>query len=164
MLIKGLKPVVSKSTEVMVLGTIPGNLSLEKKQYYAYEKNHFWRILFSAIKESDPKIYDKRIKALLRNRIGIWNVFESCYREGSCDRRIKKPKINELNQFFHFYPKIKKILLNGRMAYDRFKTYYDESLNICYEYLPSTSSRNTQKISYITNKWYKAFRTPKIIC
>ena len=39
-----LPPVVESSSKVLVLGTMPGPLSLAKGEYYAHPRNVYWRI------------------------------------------------------------------------------------------------------------------------
>ena len=36
-----LGPVVNKSTRVLIVGSMPGQQSLEKQQYYGNPRNHF---------------------------------------------------------------------------------------------------------------------------
>ena len=39
----GLTPVIDDKTEVLILGTLPSDISLTKGQYYANPANDFWK-------------------------------------------------------------------------------------------------------------------------
>lgn len=70
---------VNSETEILILGTMPGAMSLEKQEYYAHPRNHFWKIigtLFEAL--PIPEIFEEKIKILESNKIGLWDVLENC--------------------------------------------------------------------------------------
>ena len=46
MRIESFEPVVSTHAKILILGTMPSVLSLEKQEYYGNPQNAFWRILF----------------------------------------------------------------------------------------------------------------------
>ena len=46
-MIQSFPPFVNLSTQTIILGTMPGITSLEKKEYYAHPRNHFWKIIFT---------------------------------------------------------------------------------------------------------------------
>ena len=43
---KSMNPIISKKSKVLILGSMPGEMSLELNQYYANPKNHFWPIIY----------------------------------------------------------------------------------------------------------------------
>ena len=45
MLSFGFPPISSPSAHVLILGSLPGRLSLERGEYYANPQNAFWKIL-----------------------------------------------------------------------------------------------------------------------
>jgi G:T/U-mismatch repair DNA glycosylase len=42
-------PVVDTSTETLILGSLPGAVSLAAERYYAHPRNQFWRLLGAVI-------------------------------------------------------------------------------------------------------------------
>src|SRR5579862_986741 len=41
----GLAPVIDSKTEILILGTLPSDVSLAKGQYYANPNNDFWKLM-----------------------------------------------------------------------------------------------------------------------
>lgn len=45
-ILTGLDPIVNEDSRILVLGSMPGAQSLKMSEYYAYEQNRFWHIMF----------------------------------------------------------------------------------------------------------------------
>ena len=45
-MITSFEPIVDKNCKVLILGTMPGVMSLEKKQYYGNKRNQLWKIMY----------------------------------------------------------------------------------------------------------------------
>jgi len=43
--IASFAPIVDATTEILILGSIPGIKSLEKVEYYGNKQNQFWKII-----------------------------------------------------------------------------------------------------------------------
>lgn len=41
-------PIIDGNTRILVIGTMPGAVSLERQEYYAHERNLFWKIVSEA--------------------------------------------------------------------------------------------------------------------
>ncbi len=106
MKIQGLPAFNLKNADIVILGTFPGEMSLCKKEYYANNNNQFWRLL--GLEKQD-------FNGLKKLNIGLWDVIESCERDGSSDKNIKNPKYNNLSAL-----KGKTIFFNGKAAYNYF--------------------------------------------
>src|SRR4051812_15298664 len=83
--IKGFKPIAGARVEILILGSMPGHTALQKGEYYAHPRNAFWPIMGHICGAGPELPYAERIQALTAAGIGIWNVIDSCFREGSLD-------------------------------------------------------------------------------
>jgi TDG/mug DNA glycosylase family protein len=48
----GLVPVIDDRTEVLILGTLPSDVSLAKSQYYANASNDLWKLIGQVFNQS----------------------------------------------------------------------------------------------------------------
>ena len=86
--IQGLPPTIDKHSAVLILGTLPGQMSLTYGKYYADPSNKFWDILFIACGEEIDKS-DQAKEALLRKyNIALWDILDSAVRETSSDKDL----------------------------------------------------------------------------
>ena len=87
-------------------------------------------------------------KIALVNQAGlvVWDVLESCDRQGSLDSAIKSPQANDFESFLANHEKINTICFNGKKAEQLFKQQVLKKQNIPadieYIILPSTSPAN----------------------
>lgn len=136
-------PIVDENSKILILGTLPGNKSLQFNQYYANPTNQFWKILSFICGADFITDYEIKKRLLLKNNIGIWDVLMHCEREGSLDVNISDEVSNDFEIFFTKYPNIKAVFFNGSKAEQLFGTYNLFNANKSYITLPSTSSANT---------------------
>jgi TDG/mug DNA glycosylase family protein len=144
-LIKSLDPIIEKNSRVLILGTMPGPKSLSKGEYYASPRNQFWKIIYRVLNvtEEPPLDYKERKQFLKKKGIALWDVLESCEREGANDSKIKNGKPNDFKTWLRKRRNLRRIFFNGKKAEHYFKKYG------CPEHverigLPSTSSANTR--------------------
>lgn len=139
--IQSLGPISNNKARVLILGSMPGNESLSKQQYYANPRNHFWRILFAVFHTKEIDDYKEKIAFLKENKIAIWDVIHTCYREGSLDSNIKEESANDIRSFLMKLPDIKLIACNGTKAFNTFNKFIDtkEFSGIKVIKLPSSS-------------------------
>jgi hypoxanthine-DNA glycosylase len=142
-LLQGFPPVAAGDAHTLILGSMPGVMSLQKQQYYAFGRNAFWRImgeLFGAGPELD---YRRRLEILVENRIALWDVIAACHRPGSLDSAIRDADLvtNDFEGFLAHHQHIERICFNGQKASSLFRKRVLPSLATRYEYitLPSTS-------------------------
>ncbi|MBV7335385.1 hypothetical protein KFU94_45530 [Chloroflexi bacterium TSY] len=57
-------PIVSEIATVLILGTMPGKLSLKRNEYYAHPRNAFWYIMGEICGASPELAYDERVERL----------------------------------------------------------------------------------------------------
>lgn len=143
---KGLEPVADSESEYLILGTLPGKVSLQTQRYYANSSNYFWRIISSIFDEDIPDSYEDKLDLLKRHHIALWDVLKSASRESSLDSDIMNPEANDVLGFISTHPNLRVIGLNGKKAEDYFEKFikiHNLPENIRVVSLPSSSSTNT---------------------
>lgn len=141
----GLPPVVGESPKVLILGSFPSAISLEKKEYYANLRNRFWHLMEALLGIQAVLPYHMRTVRLKERRIALWDVTKECEREGSDDAAIKNEVINDIPGFLRDRPTISVIILNGGGAARIFHRQFPEGLpGIMIFTLPSTSPANAK--------------------
>ena len=143
--VRSFKPIADSKAEILILGSMPGRASLAARQYYAHPRNAFWRIAAELLGFDSTLPYAKRVRALKAARIALWDVLQSCTREGSLDARIENGIANDFSTFFRNHGKIRHVFFNGATAEATFKRHVLPTLGgraLSYRRLPSTSPAN----------------------
>ncbi len=134
-----MPPVISDNCKILILGSLPGERSLQLQEYYAHPQNQFWRIICAILNEPMPNGYDSKKQLLLSHSIALWDVVHSARRDdSSLDSKIKNAVPNDLGSLLSKYKNIQRILLNGGKANSLFKMYF-KHLDIKAVAVPSTS-------------------------
>lgn len=105
--IKGLSASVDQNSAVLILGTLPGRMSLTYGKYYADPSNKFWDILFIACGEKIDKTDQGKKQLLEKYHIALWDILYSAVRKTSNDKDISDETPNNLPLFLSQYPNIK---------------------------------------------------------
>jgi hypoxanthine-DNA glycosylase len=137
----GLPPVLDARTRLLVLGSFPGVASLRAQQYYGHPQNQFWKIL-GALWSLDLMAlpYAQRIEAAQAHRLGIWDVYAACEREGSLDTAIRHAELNDFASVLRECPKLQAFAHNGGESFRHAK--HTQALGLPVHKLPSTSPAN----------------------
>lgn len=138
-------PISNNNSKVLILGTMPGEMSLKQNQYYGHGGNHFWKLIYTIFNEPFSTEYENRKNVLIKNNIALWDVLKACVREGSADNAILEEQSNDFETFFDNHPNITIIAFNGKNAAAYFNKYCTVKPAIKTIILPSTSSANTWK-------------------
>ncbi|OQK17662.1 hypothetical protein AU255_07300 [Methyloprofundus sedimenti] len=136
----------NNQARILILGSMPSVVSLQKQQYYAHPRNAFWRIMAALFNEDEPIVYHQAEQLLEVEGIAVWDVLKSCTRQGSLDSAIDKNslEINDFASLFKQFTRIKYVFFNGGMAESLYKKHVYQALAIefrsySYTKLPSTS-------------------------
>ena len=139
-------PITAPGMRVLILGSIPGAMSLRMEQYYAHRQNAFWKILGELIGAGRELDYADRVARLQSHDIGLWDVLMSCHRPGSLDSAIDHATIqpNDLAGLYAAHPELTHVFFNGAKAEETYRRYVLPGLAVShshlrYERLPSTS-------------------------
>jgi double-stranded uracil-DNA glycosylase len=141
MIVRSFAPIAALDAEILILGSMPGVASLEAGQYYAHPRNAFWPIMGALFVAGPDLPYAERVAALTARRVAVWDVLQSCEREGSLDTAIRAELPNDFAAFFAAHPGIRRIGLNGGKAAASFGKHAAQCLPAGVEthVLPSTS-------------------------
>ena len=151
-------PIENIETTVLILGTMPGDKSLELGEYYGHSRNRFWKIISTITNNELPVNYQDKKQLLLKTKIGIWDVAHRVNRKGSLDIDIKDDEPNDLYSFVEKHKNLKVIGFNGQKAEALFKKYFDKKNGIKYILLPSTSPANASiNFDNICKSWQQIF-------
>ncbi len=148
MQVQSFASIVDSSSRVLILGSMPGRASLQVGECYAHPRNLFWRLMKSVLDVDCRAPYGERIAQLLARRVALWDVLESCTREGSLDSDIVSSSIvpNDFVSFLEEYPSIRMICFNGAKASSSFRKHIlpdlSDSSDLTFHCLPSTSPAN----------------------
>ncbi len=149
-------PVVNEYSRVLILGSIPGKESLKKQQYYGHAHNAFWPLMSKLLKEPYVDSYEQRLDMLLRHRIALWDVIQSCERESSLDAHIKNPVVNDFAGLFAKYPQIRHVFFNGQKAHSTFARYVGfQFKGLSFERLGSTSPAHAISFEKRLQDWQR---------
>jgi TDG/mug DNA glycosylase family protein len=107
-------PVTDAEVRILILGSLPGAMSLARQQYYAFPQNKFWELV-GAVIDIDLRAlpYESRLEALLARGIGLWDVIADAERPGSLDAAIRNETHNALADLIDRLPKLQIVAFNG---------------------------------------------------
>lgn len=110
-------PVVDARTRLLVLGSLPGEQSLVKQEYYGNKQNRFWMLMSDVIGVAlVPLAYPARLQSLLDHGVGLWDVVAEAERDGSLDSQIRAHRGNDLLALLAQLPRLDTIAFNGGTA------------------------------------------------
>jgi hypoxanthine-DNA glycosylase len=114
---RSFAPIVNERVRLLVLGSLPGEMSLAHSRYYAHPQNRFWRLLGEVMGTDLQSLeYEQRLQTLLAHGVGLWDVIAEAHREGSLDSRIRNHAHNDLVELANSLPSLEAIAFNGGTA------------------------------------------------
>lgn len=142
---QGLAAIAQADAQVLILGSMPGQLSLEQQQYYAHPRNAFWQIMARLCDFNAEMRYAEKLLALQQYKLALWDVIESCERQGSLDNNINQASIviNDFASFFQQHPQIQHIFFNGSRAEQEYRKRVLPGLVEQWQALPCTRLPST---------------------
>ena len=150
--VRSFPPIEDARARVLVLGSMPGGASLAAGKYYAHPRNLFWPIMLDLLGAEPGLPYAGRTRLLNANGIALWDVLESCVREGSLDTAIEDDTIvpNDFESFYRKHPKVERVFFNGAKAEAAYKRHVHASMEgvggpRAYFRLPSTSPAHASR-------------------
>ncbi len=142
-LLNGLAAQYNDKARLLVLGSMPGSVSLAQQQYYGHPRNAFWPIMASLLQFPLSLSYPERLAQLQQHGVALWDVIGCCQRRGSLDSAIRAEQANDFTSLFARLPQLRAIAFNGAKAGQSFQrrvlplTTLPPGISLLY--LPSTS-------------------------
>ena len=146
--LQGLPPIENPGARALILGSMPGGMSLRLGRYYAHPQNRFWAFMEAIVGVDARAPYDVRIDALRASGIALWDVLSECEREGSLDSAIRAEVANDFGGFLAAHPRLRLIAFNGSKAEQSFRRHALPGLGPALpelRRLPSTSPANASQ-------------------
>jgi hypoxanthine-DNA glycosylase len=132
-------PIVGARARVLVLGTLPGEESLRRHEYYAHPRNLFWPIVFGLFGATPTADYEERLAFVAAQRIALWDVCELGERDASADSSIRRERPNAIDRLLDTHPLIRAVAFNGTTARRLYDRHFARRTDLTYLALPSTS-------------------------
>jgi hypoxanthine-DNA glycosylase len=137
-------PISNPDIEILILGSLPGDKSIEVNEYYGHPRNRFWKIITAISNNELPQNYIEKLVLLQKLKIAVWDVAQKAVRNGSLDSAIKSEEPNDIETFIANHPKLRFIAFNGKTAEALFNKYFDKKPHVNYISLPSSSPANAR--------------------
>ena len=145
--VQSFAPIVSSTSRILILGSLPGIASLQAAGYYAHPRNAFWPIMQSVFDVDATAPYETRTASVLAAGLALWDVVGAGTRPGSLDADIVASSVeaNDIVGLLGLYPGLRRICLNGGAAATLFRRHVAPRLppqlidTIDTRALPSTS-------------------------
>ncbi|MEK8130671.1 DNA-deoxyinosine glycosylase [Paenibacillus filicis] len=154
----GFGPLIHDSSRILILGSMPGEASLQAGQYYGHPRNMFWRLLYTLLDGGEVEAdYETRLRFAASRGIAMWDVLRACEREGSLDSAIRKPEANAFQELFERYPRVDYVFFNGSAAAELYRKHVRPSLAVPdplhYATLPSSSPARAMSVEAKLAGW-----------
>ncbi|MDO8409874.1 MAG: DNA-deoxyinosine glycosylase [Phenylobacterium sp.] len=146
-------PVVDADTRLLILGSLPGEISLQRGQYYANPRNQFWRLMAAVTEGPMPDAYEDRLAHLRRHGVGLWDTVKTARRIGSLDGAIQAAQPNALQDLVGALPKLAAIGFNGGTAARMGQAQLTEAAGLALVTLPSSSPAFTLPFETKATAW-----------
>ena len=140
-LIHPLEPFIQRNSRILILGSFPSVLSRASGFYYGNPQNRFWRLLARLLSTEPPGSLEEKQTMLVKHRIALWDVIESCEIEKSSDSSIRNAQPARIADIIPGTD-LRHININGAAAGRLYIKHQAADIKLPYYILPSTSAAN----------------------
>ena len=124
---------------MLVLGTLPGEESLRRREYYAHPRNLFWPIVFALFEPPCRRAMTSGFGSCTSAASRCGTSSKADRATASADATIRAEVPNAIPELLDAHPNIRAVAFNGggaRRLYDR---HFARRPDLTYLALPSTS-------------------------
>ena len=143
--VHSIEPIIGRHPRIIILGSMPGIISINAAQYYANPRNMFWAVLAELFDIDIDCDYETKVQQVRELPVILWDTLKTCHREGSLDSKILNTDIeaNDIVALLGQYPAVRAIAFNGGASskyFDRLiKPQLPNDLSVELFKMPSTS-------------------------
>jgi len=147
-LVHSFEPIVGQDPRIIILGSMPGVVSLQAAQYYANPRNAFWTIVAELFGIDIDCEYESRVQQISQLPLILWDTLKACHRQGSLDSKILRQQIeaNDIAGLLERHSELRAIAFNGATSEKYFYKLEKHRLPANHQLelirLPSTSPAN----------------------
>lgn len=146
---RAFPPLLGPRPTLLICGTMPSAESLKRRQFYGHPQNKFWTLMGLVLDEEglETRPYAKRVGLLKKRGVALWDVLQSCTREGSLDSAIKDAVPSDIPGLLKRRPSIRAVAFTGKAAEGFFRRFHRAALpalerRVALVSLPSPSPAN----------------------
>ncbi|CAN3130191.1 DNA-deoxyinosine glycosylase [Mycobacterium sp. smrl_JER01] len=153
--LQSFPPLAVPGAQILILGNMPGDASLQAQRYYAHPRNAFWGITAELFGFDAAATYRDRVAALTGAGVAVWDVLRHCRRVGSLDSAVEPDSMvpNDFAAFFAAHPTITQVYFNGAAAEKNYHRLVTAPDTMTYTRLPSTSPAQTMSYDRKLAAW-----------
>lgn len=115
---RGFPPIADASARVLILGSLPGQRSIDAGEYYAHPRNAFWPVIEHLFGIPAAAPYAERVSGLKQCGVALWDVLHASQRRGSLDSAIEiaAAEANGIAAFLDAHRQVCLVCFNGQKA------------------------------------------------
>jgi hypoxanthine-DNA glycosylase len=152
-------PVIRPDARLLLLGSLPGAMSLAAQRYYANPRNQFWRLTGAVIgRDLEALDYEARLEALQGAGIGLWDTVAAATRKGSLDQAIRLHEASDLEGLAATLPELRAIGFNGGKSAAIGRAQLARRPDLSLVDLPSSSPAYTRPFEEKLERWLELRR------
>ena len=146
--VHSFEPIVGRDPRILILGSMPGVMSLQAVEYYANPRNVFWKIIGQLFELDTECSYRSRVQKISELPLVLWDTLRACHRSGSLDSSILKQQIeaNDIAGLLQQHTGLQVIAFNGAASEKYFHQLVKQNLpansDLTLLKMPSTSPAN----------------------
>lgn len=115
---RGFPPIAGAGARVLILGSLPGQRSIDAGEYYAHPRNAFWPVIEQLFGIPAAAAYADRVSGLQQCGVAVWDVLHASQRRGSLDSAIDvaAAEANGIAAFLDAHRQVRLVCFNGQKA------------------------------------------------